>query len=135
MTSRLEECLKILIILWYRLDSVGIGGFGHDFGSLSGQTSSVMKAFDAFGTVKPSPLITILFLVGPMFPKLLSRLPNPRRVVMNGLAKSVEGIAGDLLANAAKEKEAGAESLDKSIVGALSKFRWMIWIDIDVYAT
>ena len=36
------------------LDSIGIAGFGHDFGALEGRKSTVEEVFDAFVDVKPS---------------------------------------------------------------------------------
>ena len=103
------------------LDSVGNGGFSHDFGSLKGQTSPLAKAFDAFGEVKPTFSIMLVFLFGPRFPHLLARLPNPRAAIFDEIIKGVRAIAGDLLENAAKEREAGGREIEKSIVGALIK--------------
>jgi hypothetical protein len=63
----------------------------------------------------------LAFLFGPRFPKLFAKLPNPRSAVFDEIIKGVRAIAGDLLENAAKEREAGGRELEKSIIGALSE--------------
>ena len=106
-----------------RLDSVGNGGFSHDFGSLKGNTSAVMKALDSFGSVKVSFALKISFLLGHLSPRLASWMPTQRTNTMKELTRSIQGIASDLLDRAANEKAAGLKEGegDKSIIGALGK--------------
>jgi len=96
-----------------RLDSIGIGGFSHDFGCLKGDTSPVMEALDSFGTVKPSQTIILFFLLGPLFPGLFSRLSNQRKARVQAFAKGVEEIAEGVLARAKAEED----EEDQSIIG------------------
>ena len=44
------------------LDSIGIAGFGHDFGALEGKKSTVEQVFDAFGTLKPDVRLLASFI-------------------------------------------------------------------------
>ena len=106
-----------------RLGSIGNGGFSHDFGSLKVKTSPVMTALDSFGSVKPSFIVMLTFLLGHLSPRLASWLPTERTHTTKGLTRSVQGIASDLLDNAANEKAAGMKEGqgDKSIIGALGK--------------
>jgi len=106
-----------------RLDSIGNGGFSHDFGSLKGETSAIMTALDSFGSIKPSLAVRISFLLGHLSPRLISWIPTQRNNTMKGLTRSIQEIASDLLDKAAKEMAAGVKEGegDKSIIGALSK--------------
>ena len=105
-----------------RLDSIGNGGFSHDFGSLKGKTSPVMIALASFGSVKPSFAVKLSFLLGHLS-KLVSWIPTERTNTVKSFTKSIRGIASDLLDKAAKEKAAGVKEGegDKSIIGALGK--------------
>lgn len=76
-----------------------------------------MNALDSFGSVQPSILITLVFLLGPLFPRVLTKLPNETNKTLRRLVNSVEDIAGDLLEKAKAETGDG----DKSIIGILSK--------------
>ncbi|KAF8075773.1 cytochrome P450 [Lyophyllum atratum] len=102
------------------LDSIGNGGFSHDFGALKGKTSAIATAFDSFGTVKPSIPIMITFLLSPIIP-IFGRIPNERTDVFVRIRESIAAIADDLLERARAEKAANmAESAaDKSIIGTL----------------
>ncbi|KAG5635270.1 hypothetical protein DXG03_005461, partial [Asterophora parasitica] len=102
------------------LDSVGAGGFAHDFGSLKGNISPVAAAFDSFGSVKPSATIMVMFLLAQVFP-FIGRIPNARVKLFYPIRDSVAEIAGDLLDKARVEKAASNAdgAVDKSIVGSL----------------
>ncbi|KAG5634681.1 hypothetical protein H0H81_001121 [Sphagnurus paluster] len=102
------------------LDSIGAGGFSHDFGSLKGNISPVAAAFDSFGNVKPSPMIVLSFLLASIIP-FLGRIPNERTTGFIKLRESVKAIADDLLERARLEKEANVSegAADKSIIGSL----------------
>ena len=105
-----------------RLDSIGIGGFSLDLGSLKGKSSPVMAAFDSFGRVKPSFSIMLSFILGVIYPGLSWRIPNDRRKALVSIATSTRGIATELLDRAAREKaNGGAGEVDKSILGALGE--------------
>ena len=110
-----------------RLDSIGIGGFSHDFGSLKGKVSPVMTAFESFGSIKPSLSDMLGFLLGMVFPNLSIRMPNNRRKAIRSLMTSTRGVAVELLDKATKEKaDISAGEVDKSILGALREiFRFL----------
>ncbi|THU84114.1 cytochrome P450 [Dendrothele bispora CBS 962.96] len=114
------------------LDSIGIAGFSHDFNSLAGEASSVSDLFDTFAGLKPppktliskmlAPLTLIIFLLGTVFPIVLS-LPTERSKLMKKLRADTTEIADVLLGKTRKEKELGLvdEKGDRSIVGLLIK--------------
>ncbi|RPD62175.1 cytochrome P450 [Lentinus tigrinus ALCF2SS1-7] len=104
------------------LDSIGIAGFSHDFGSLEGKHPAVAEVFDAMGQLKPSPITAIVILFGNVFP-FLWRLPTETRRLQTKLNHAMEEIAVPLLENTRKEMrglgEKGKE--EKSIIGLLIK--------------
>ena len=105
-----------------RLDSIGIGGFSHDFGSLKGQAPPILAAFESLGSVKPSFAIMLSFVVGMIFPGLSTKIPNQRTRIMKSFGNGVRDIASELLDKATKEKaEVGAGEVDKSVIGALGE--------------
>uniref|UniRef100_A0A0W0F839 Cytochrome p450 n=1 Tax=Moniliophthora roreri TaxID=221103 RepID=A0A0W0F839_MONRR len=97
------------------LDSIGIAGFSHDFGSLDGKSSAVVEAFESLGSTKPSAFGTIIFLLSFVFP-FLNNLPTKRQRMLMALKKSMRDIADVLLE---RTRKSGAE--DKSIIGLLIK--------------
>ena len=104
------------------LDSIGIAGFSHDFGSLEGRPSAVAEVFDAMGRLKPSPITAMAILFGNVLP-FLWHLPTPMRRLQTKLNRSMEEIAVPLLENTRREMrglgEKGKE--EKSIIGLLSE--------------
>ncbi|RDX44734.1 cytochrome P450 [Lentinus brumalis] len=104
------------------LDSIGIAGFSHDFGSLEGKRAAVAEVFDAMGRLKPSPITAIVILFGNALP-ILWRLPTETRKLQTKLNRAMEEIAVPLLENTRKEMrglgEKGKE--EKSIIGLLIK--------------
>ena len=104
------------------LDSIGIAGFSHDFGSLEGRQSDVADVFDAMGRAKPSAIAALVIFFGNVLP-ILWRLPTEMRRLQWKLNKSMEEIATVLLDNTRKEMkglgEKGRE--EKSIIGLLSE--------------
>ncbi|KAI0640544.1 cytochrome P450 [Trametes meyenii] len=104
------------------LDSVGIAGFSHDFGSLEGKHSSVADVFDRMGHLKPSPITAFAIFFGNTFP-FLWKIPTPLRRLQQQLNRSMEEIATVLLDNTRREMkglgEKGRE--EKSIIGLLIK--------------
>ena len=80
-----------------------------------------MAALDSFATMKPSLSITLLFVLGPLFPELFSRLSNQRKERVQALVKGVEQIAEGVLERVKAEKDdAGVDEGDQSIIGLLS---------------
>jgi len=105
----------------FRLDSVGNGGFEHDFGSLKGDHSALMEALDSFGSIKPSFYLVMMILLGPQFPSLASRIPNEGTNGAKALSKRLKEVAGQLLTKARKDKEFNGESVDGSILRTLGQ--------------
>ncbi|KAH7921992.1 cytochrome P450 [Leucogyrophana mollusca] len=104
------------------LDTIGIAGFSHDFGSLDGKHADVTEVFDSFSSAKPSPIFGVLVSLAPVFPWLV-RLPNPRTKLIQKLNASMGDISNQLLARTRKEKEGGVTGIheEKSIIGLLLK--------------
>ncbi|KAK1219444.1 hypothetical protein PQX77_017816 [Marasmius sp. AFHP31] len=99
------------------LDSIGIAGFSHDFGSLDGKPSAVVDAFESLGQTPPSKLGLIIFLLSFVFPSLMS-MPTRRNKRLMELKRSMGEIADELLERSRKG-DLGAD--DKSIIGLLIK--------------
>ncbi|KAI0655272.1 cytochrome P450 [Cubamyces menziesii] len=104
------------------LDSVGIAGFSHDFGSLEGKHSSVADVFDKMGFLKPHPITALAILFGHVFP-FLWLIPTPLRRLQQKLNRSMEEIATVLLENTRREMKGMGEKgrEEKSIIGLLIK--------------
>jgi hypothetical protein len=115
----------ITIIHWLvrRLDSIGIGGFSHDFGSLEGKYSSVAAIFDTFSQTNQSFISKLVFLMALVFP-LLSSFPTSRNLLIRKLHGTMREIADELLERTRAEKQAKVEESqgDKSVIGLLSEF-------------
>jgi hypothetical protein len=106
-----------------RLDDIGIAGFGYDFGALDGKNPDVVKIFHAFERPETSSWVSrILFLLGPVLP-VLQRLPAKSNRMMRGIKTSMAVVADRLLMQGGVGKEAQStdKSMDKSIMGLLSK--------------
>ncbi|KAF9256099.1 cytochrome P450 [Marasmius fiardii PR-910] len=101
------------------LDSVGIAGFSHDFGSLDGKKSSVLEVLDSLGHTPPNRLGTIVFLLSAVFPVLLD-LPIKRNQIFAKMRRTLGEIAKDMLEKS-KQVEDSGEGGDKSIIGLLIK--------------
>ncbi|KZT67044.1 cytochrome P450 [Daedalea quercina L-15889] len=102
------------------LDTIGIAGFSHDFGTLHGKHSTVASTFDAFGTLKPTLLGGMQFIIGLVFPWVL-KIPTPFRKLVNKLNTHMGEIAQELLENTRKESEGESKTEEKSIIGLLIK--------------
>ena len=104
-----------------RLDTVGLAGFSHNFGSLEGKHASVTEVFDTFGASRSMAFNKCLLLLAQTFPFLM-RLPTPRRKLIQKLCAAIEEISNVLLARTQKELEIGAVGgkEEKSIIGLLS---------------
>ena len=97
-----------------RLDSIGIGGFGHDFKALEGQESPVTKVFNAFGEATGND-----GLIAEFFPFV----PTKRSRMMAQMRKATTAIGYELLQNCEKMKEGSQSIKDRSILGLLSAFQ------------
>lgn len=102
------------------LDSIGIAGFGHDFGALQGRHSTIEEVFDAFGDNSLGRLMTTTILLGAVIP-FLQKVPNPRTRLMKKLHNTMEEVSEQLLERSRREKEVGGAASDtsRSIIGSL----------------
>ncbi|KAJ8517386.1 hypothetical protein ONZ45_g5419 [Pleurotus djamor] len=100
------------------LDSIGIAGFSHNFGSLEGKNSEVAIAFNSLGGGDPNVFSAFIFLLSPYFP-FLATLPTKRNRYMRQLRQSLSTISDELLERTRKEAAGGVE--EKSIIGLLIK--------------
>ncbi|KAI6154180.1 cytochrome P450 [Pisolithus tinctorius] len=101
------------------LDSIGLAGFSHDFGSLDGKTNSVADVFTTFeGSVPNSTLL----LLATVFP-LLTYVPTSRGDLFGDMNRTLADISRKFLERSKEEKEAGIVDGkdDKSIIGVLLK--------------
>ncbi|KAI6012722.1 cytochrome P450 [Pisolithus orientalis] len=101
------------------LDSIGLAGFSHDFGSLDGKTNPVADVFTTFeGSVPNSTLL----LLATVFP-LLTYVPTSRGDLFGDMNRTLADISRKFLERSKEEKEAGIVDGkdDKSIIGVLLK--------------
>ena len=81
-----------------------------------------MKALESMVSVKPSLAVKLIFLIGPMFPGLLSRMPNKRKGRTRDFAVEVEKVAVEVLERQMAVKDGAAEEdLDQSIIGSFGE--------------
>ncbi|KAG2364260.1 cytochrome P450 [Suillus spraguei] len=105
------------------LDTVGIAGFSHDFGSLNGKHASVTEVFDSFGSnPKASAVNQLFFLVALAFP-IITKIPTKRSKLFKKLGVTMGEISNDLLIRSRREKDVNMSGRDeeKSIIGLLIK--------------
>ncbi|KAG1814956.1 cytochrome P450 [Suillus variegatus] len=104
------------------LDTVGIAGFSHDFGSLDGQRASVTEVFDTFGSNKPSAANEIFVLLASVFPIIL-KIPTERRNLLKKLSITMGQISNELLIRSRREKDVniGERGQENSVIGLLIK--------------
>ncbi|KAG2039485.1 cytochrome P450 [Suillus americanus] len=101
------------------LDTIGIAGFSHDFGSLDGKRASVTEVFDTFGNnQKASAGNKVVILFASAFP-IITKIPNKRRNLVKKLGVVMEEISNDLLIRSRREKDVNMSEKDeeKSIIG------------------
>ncbi|KAJ7128396.1 cytochrome P450 [Mycena epipterygia] len=96
------------------LDTIGLAGFSHDFGALSGRTSAVATVFDSIGS-KPSFADTALLLLSLLTP-IFDNIPTGRRSMLDQLTKTMRGLANTFLSTTGT-----GDSTDKSVIGLLGK--------------
>ncbi|KAF8838204.1 cytochrome P450 [Paxillus ammoniavirescens] len=104
------------------LDTVGIAGFSHDFGSLDGKTTPVTDVFNSFGASQESALAAFLFLLSWTFP-VLTKPPTSRTKLVQKLNQEMGEISNVLLTRTREEREARVmgDKEEKSIIGLLIK--------------
>ncbi|KAG2076362.1 cytochrome P450 [Suillus decipiens] len=105
------------------LDTVGIAGFSHDFGSLDGKRASVTEVFDTFGAnQQASTMNNMFFLLASAFP-IITKIPNKRMNLTKKLSATMGKIFNDLLIRSRREKDANISERDeeKSVIGLLMK--------------
>ncbi|KAI6154194.1 cytochrome P450 [Pisolithus tinctorius] len=101
------------------LDTIGLAGFSHDFGSLDGKTTRVVEVFDTFaGSTMNFPLI----LLAQVF-HLLLYVPTARGDLFGDMSQTLADISRKFMERSKEEKEAGIVDGkdDKSIIGVLLK--------------
>ncbi|EIW82555.1 cytochrome P450 [Coniophora puteana RWD-64-598 SS2] len=103
------------------LDSIGIAGFSHDFGTLEGKHSDVAEVFGKFSSTPPSFVFKLGLTLGLFFPSLM-KLPSNWIQLTRELSKALSGAAKDFMERMQQEKlglTPGQE--DKSVIGLLIK--------------
>jgi hypothetical protein len=104
------------------LDSVGIGGFSHDFRTLSGETPQIIQSLEALSGDSPSGSPTA-FAITTYVPWILSLAQAATGMAAFGkLRTSLGGVAEGLLERE-REREGGDKVPDKSIIGLLSEYQ------------
>ncbi|KAG2367857.1 cytochrome P450 [Suillus spraguei] len=105
------------------LDTIGIAGFSHDFGSIGGKRTSVTEVFDTFGANQQASTINqAILLIGSVFP-IITKIPSKRGNLINKLSATMEEISNNLLIRSRREKDWDMSERDKekSIIGLLIK--------------
>ena len=103
------------------LDTIGLAGFSHDFGSLEGKISSVSRALDTSVSSPGRNVLNAGWLVLLQVLTPLVYYPTKRNVLMQEVLQELSKISKELLSRSRKEKEAGIVDgkTDKSVIGLL----------------
>ena len=103
------------------LDTIGLAGFSHDFGSLEGKTTSVVAVLDTLGSSPSRSVINASFFVLSQVFTALVYFPTKRNVLMQEIQQELSKISEQLLDKRRKEKEAGIVDgkAEKSVIGLL----------------
>jgi hypothetical protein len=119
-TSSLFDICRVS--LHPRLDSLGIAGFSHDFGTLQGKYSVVAEVLDSFGALKLSFVDIFKMMFSPVFP-ILTTIPTPRFNLFKKFKLTSKQISRELLERTRNEKKGDVEDKkDHSVMGLLSTF-------------
>ncbi|KAJ7600569.1 cytochrome P450 [Mycena floridula] len=107
------------------LDSVGIGGFSHDFGALDGKESLIATSLASFGkkiTTRPPIIYKLTGLLAPVMPYLMNLPIGPMKRV-GELKVSLSLVGQDLLQRMRREKGLDSSNYDgeNSVIGVLIK--------------
>lgn len=79
-----------------------------------------MEALEALASAKPSLAAKLIFLIGPMFPGLMSRLPEHGKVEKQDFAIAAERVAMEVLER--QMATAAGGDRDQSIIGSVSEY-------------
>ncbi|KAG1766150.1 cytochrome P450 [Suillus occidentalis] len=112
-------CVVFLVFL----DTIGIAGFSHDFGSLHGERASVTEVFDTFGNNQQASAVNHVFImIASAFP-IITKIPTRRANLFKKLSVTMGEISDDLLTRSRREKDVnvGEGNEEKSIIGLLIK--------------
>ncbi|KAG2038389.1 cytochrome P450 [Suillus americanus] len=105
------------------LDTIGIAGFSHDFGSLDGKRASVTEVFDTFGTNQRASTVNQFFILCALAFPIVTKIPTKRTNLFKQLNVTMGEISNELLIRSRREKDASMSERDeeKSIIGLLIK--------------
>ncbi|KAG1851972.1 cytochrome P450 [Suillus subluteus] len=105
------------------LDTIGIAGFSHDFGSLDGKRSSVTEVFDTFGTNQQASALNQFFILHALAFPIITKIPTKRTNLFKQLNVTMGKISNELLIRSRREKDVNMSERDeeKSIIGLLIK--------------
>ncbi|KAH8823550.1 cytochrome P450 [Flagelloscypha sp. PMI_526] len=103
------------------LDSIGIAGFGHDFGSLDGQQSRVVDVLSELVNQRRTLIDTTVFFLSILFPRVFTRVPTRLNRLQWRFRATMLDTAEELLLSTKLEKKASGEYsiAEKSIIGLL----------------
>ncbi|KAG1742292.1 cytochrome P450 [Suillus paluster] len=105
------------------LDTIGIAGFSHDFGSLDGKHATVTEVFDTFGNnARASARNKVFMLLAQVFPTI-AKIPTKRTILTKKLGATMGEISNKLLIRSRQEKDANMNEAEeeKSVIGLLLK--------------
>jgi hypothetical protein len=100
-----------LLILFLRLDTIGLAGFGHDFGALDGRSSAVATAFEDFARHPIGIRNVVMVALQSVFVRL-GNLPTEHWRAVEDMRTACSVLARDLL-----ERDREIEKDAKSIMG------------------
>ncbi|KAH7907652.1 cytochrome P450 [Hygrophoropsis aurantiaca] len=102
------------------LDTIGIAGFSHDFGTLDGKPSTIADIIESFARMKFSSFATLCLLLSPVFPWIV-KLPIGPTVSSRKLNAAMGSIAETLLSQSKEAGEDGVKptSEDNSLISLL----------------
>ncbi|KAG1815929.1 cytochrome P450 [Suillus subaureus] len=105
------------------LDTIGIAGFSHDFGSLDGKRASVTEVFDTFGTNQQASAWNQLFILHAIAFPIITKIPTQRTNLFKQLGVTMENISNELLIRSRREKDVNMSERneEKSVIGLLIK--------------
>ncbi|KAJ7600660.1 cytochrome P450 [Mycena floridula] len=113
------------------LDSIGMGSFSHDFGTLDGKQPLIATTIDSFGKkIGNRPAFTPMsILAGFLFPVLLN-LPIGCAKLLFKLTENLNAVGNELVERVRTVQNIEGQSSDKSDIGTLSMlpFLFILWL-------
>ena len=107
------------------MDTMGIAGFAHDFGTLDGQKTVVSDIFEAFNEVSLSAGTILSMALAQFFP-IFMILPIKTHKLGWEFRRALKDIGKQLIDKNRDAKLMESKSTDRSIIGALSTFAILI---------